>query len=146
MSSCPTSQQMSVSPLDILNLAKTLNVASGDEATCRCVVSRAYYAALHIVENTFERRENQYRVDGESSHQEIISRAKVYGSALNPGRTSAAEIAKMMPRLRRTRNSADYDLDENYSLEVSGDAVVRAERIFALCEDIATRRKRSGNE
>jgi uncharacterized protein (UPF0332 family) len=131
---------MSVSPLEILNLAKTLQGFSKAEANARCVISRAYYAALHRVEITFEKRADQYRVDGESSHQEIISRAKVYGSNLNPGRTSAAEIAKMMPKMRRTRNSADYELAIQLPTEQVADTVARAERVFALCDEIEKKR------
>lgn len=127
---------MSVSPRDVLNLALTLQGAAENEATSRCVVSRAYYAALHCVEQTFEKRDGQFKVDGESSHQEIITRALVYGRTLSPGRTSASEIAKMMPRLRRTRNQADYDIAGPHDSGVGQDTVIRAARIFELCEDV----------
>jgi len=131
---------MPCSSLDIFALAKHLHETGIGEANSRSVVSRAYYAALHEVAATFEERAVEFKVDGESSHREIIARASVYGSSLQPGRTSAASIAKTMTRLRRTRNEADYRLGNEFAHDLDKDCLARAQSIFTLCADVMARR------
>ncbi len=104
---------MPVQPDDFLRIArKHLAVQPVDEIEGRCAASRAYYAALHSVDSLFPKKATDVRIDGESSHAEIIGRVMRYGAGLNPGRTNAAFIAKQLPRLRRERNAADYHLDK----------------------------------
>lgn len=128
---------MSVSPPDFLALATRLNTQGCDEITRRCVVSRAYYAALHAVANTFDARPQEVGEQGESSHARVIGRARTYANTLNPGRTNAAQIAKLMPKLRRTRNRADYELDDEFSAQDCDDVALRAATILALCDEVA---------
>lgn len=134
---------MPVSPPDFLRLSTQLYVANCDEITRRCVVSRAYYAALHAVRETFEKREQEAGEDGESTHARVIGRAVAYASSLQPGRTSAAQIAKLMPRLRRTRNRADYDLEEHFEARECDDVTVRAAKVLELCADVVRLREAS---
>jgi len=130
---------MPVSPPDFLKLATRLNTSECDEITRRCVVSRAYYAALHAVDHTFGAREQELSNDGESSHARIIGRARAYANTLNPGRTSAAHIAKLMPKLRRVRNKADYELADEMPQEICTEVSARAQRVLDLCSEIKPR-------
>lgn len=131
---------MPCSPHDILALATRIQHSDGCEAASRTVVSRAYYAALHEVEKTFEKRGEQYRVDGESSHVEIITRALVYGKSVAPGRETAAVIAKEMTRLRRERNTADYKIAEAVLPQNAAEILRRAERVLDMCGQIVSKR------
>jgi len=131
---------MPVTPAELLQLSKELQAMNGPEAMQRCVVSRAYYATLHATDLTFPRTDQSVRIDGESSHAEIIGRAVVFGKSLKPGRSSAALIAHALPRLRKFRNAADYRLHEPLSARDYADVVVRAERVLQLCEDVLQKR------
>lgn len=132
---------MPCSPRDLLVLAKELHAKNINETVARASLSRAYYAALHEVQNTFPQRSSEYRVDGESTHAEVIARAATYGKQVVPGRGSAAAIAKAMTRLRRARNFADYRLERDFSVVHLDDEVLRAEEIFALCADVLSKIK-----
>lgn len=127
---------MSCKPSDLLSLAQNLHKQKYDEAMARTIVSRAYYAALHEVQVTFPSRGVQFRVDGESTHAEVISRAATYGKQAAPGRGSAAVIAKAITRLRRSRNFADYKIEESFDSVDLEDELKRAEQIFSLCSDV----------
>jgi hypothetical protein len=127
---------MSASPHDLLQLSTRLLTADCDEVTRRCVVSRAYYAALHAVQCTFEERLQESSGDHESTHARVIGRAVAYANQQRPGRMYAAEIAKIMPRLRRTRNIADYHLDVSFESPLCSDVTAKAQRVLALCGDV----------
>lgn len=131
---------MPCSPRDLFALAKRLHEGDDCEAAGRCVVSRAYYAALHQVEATFEKRAAEFRIDGESSHREIISRASIYGKSTNPGRGHASAIAKEMTRLRRARNQADYSIGEEFFPKEASEILFRVDRVIALCDQITDMR------
>jgi hypothetical protein len=128
---------MSVQPVDLLELSKQLMTLESGQNECvrRCVVSRAYYAALHAVDLTFPQAAGGARIDGESSHAQIIGRAVARGNQVAAGRTSARMIANMMPRLRRFRNAADYRISENIDNREYLDVVARAQKVLELCND-----------
>ena len=129
---------MPTRPAEILELAKTFSEMGGGEALQRCIVSRAYYACLHAVDETFPVSNDQGRIDGESSHAFIINRATAYGKSLSlyPGRTPAASIGQMMTKLRRFRNAADYDIGDALSGREYADVIKRAEHVISLCQDV----------
>jgi hypothetical protein len=131
---------MSTSPSDLLSLAVRLKLGPDDEATRRCIVSRAYYASLHAVDQTFAQQPGAGRRDGESSHAEIISRATTYGNGLNPGRSEARNIAQVLPGLRRLRNRADYRVEEGFSESDCHGVMQRAALVLELCEAVAAKR------
>ncbi len=128
---------MSVQPIDLLQLSKQLmTLNSGkDESVKRCVVSRAYYAALHAVDLTFPKKIP--RMNGESSHAEIIGRAVARGNQIAAGRMSAKTIANMMAKLRRFRNFADYNISEEIDDGDYIDIVARAEKVLKLCDEFS---------
>lgn len=131
---------MSTTPYEILDLAERLSKWEDAEVVRRSVVSRAYYAALHATESTFDARQ---RVDGESSHTEIIGRAKAYGNSLRPGRTEANQIALWMPQLRALRNRADYRLEQEVSSKEVAGLLARVRLILGKCDDIARKRSQA---
>jgi hypothetical protein len=135
---------MPCSPRDLLDLAIAQCAAASKEAEHRCVMSRAYYAALHEVANVFDARKTLSTVAGESTHQQIIGCAKAYSNNNNPGRMYAAEIAKLMPRLRRARNVADYDLNDEIQPSASRDMLDRVSKILSLCNDVQRLRSSAG--
>ena len=122
---------------EIMQLAERLHAMEQTEVISRTAVSRAYYAALHATKGTFPPRQ---RVDGESSHAEIIGRAKAYGNSLEPGRSEANQIALWMPRLRSVRNLADYDLEKELSFKDTAGHLERARLILGMCDDIVRKR------
>jgi uncharacterized protein (UPF0332 family) len=122
---------------EIMELAERLHAMEQSEVVSRSAVSRAYYAALHATKGTFPARQ---RVDGESSHAEIIGRAKAYGNSIEPGRSEANRIAMWMPRLRSGRNLADYDLEMDLSPKDAAGHLERARLILGMCDDIVRKR------
>ena len=128
---------MPTSTHELLALAKQLQTQSGSEACLRGAISRAYYAALHATKDVFDARP---RLGEESSHAEIISRAVVYSKSLNPGRQAAIQIAQIMPKIRRTRNRADYELSADIDSGLSQGVIERAEAVLTLCDEIKTKR------
>ncbi len=122
---------------EVMQLAERLHAMEQTEVNSRSAVSRAYYAALHATKGTFPPRQ---RVDGESSHAEIIGRAKAYGNTVQPGRSEANRIALWMPRLRSARNLADYDLDKGLSVNDAAGHLERARLILSICEEIVRKR------
>ena len=132
---------MSCSPRELLALAVELRALEKSEAVERCVVSRAYYAALHAVDQTFEARDQKFRVDGESSHAEIIGRATAYSSRIVPGRSDAAFIAKQSHRLRRERNHADYHIEKEMRANSHVEAIELATKILDTCDEVIRKLK-----
>lgn len=128
---------MPVSTRDLFQLAQRLQQGATTEADLRAAISRAYYSGLHAVAETFDARD---RMGTESSHAEIIGRAKAYGSTLEPGRQAAIQIAQHLSKMRRTRNDADYALDLSFTDSDSQGIIERAELILALCQDIRSKR------
>lgn len=133
-----------MSPLDLFGFANKLNEPPTDEVTRRCVVSRAYYSALHTVNSVFEKVKPA--ADGESSHAEIIGRVKTYSNQQLPGRMYASEIAKAMPKLRRLRNRADYELDDSFEQPICDEYLARVSEVLARCDDVLRMRNQADGQ
>lgn len=132
---------MATAPGDLLRLSEELLTSDADEVRRRCVISRAYYAALHATGATFSAPVNEVRNPNESSHSRIINRAVAYGAAAKPGRSAASEIAKILPRIRRVRNKADYELDTVVEPDDCTQLTVRVKKVLSLCADVERLRK-----
>lgn len=127
---------MSTKPSDILDLAKDIHARSGNEAAYRSAISRSYYAALLRVDEVIPNRNAPAIQPNESSHSKIIGRVDVYRKGANPGRTEAAKIYQLLPRMRRDRVTADYFLNEEVSATNSAEALVRSEAVMQYCDDL----------
>jgi hypothetical protein len=130
---------MSVTPKEILETAKRLLNNPTSESDMRSAASRAYYAALHATDraipNTFAG--NDKTADPGSSHDAIIGKAGRLSKAFTPGRTEAAQLFAMLPKMKVTRVKADYRLGENVESKTYSHAVSQAEKALSLCCDLA---------
>lgn len=132
---------MSCGPHDLFSLATSLAAdESASEAQLRCAVSRGYYSVLHSADMLFPKTEKDVRIDGESSHAEIIGRVVRYSNGINPGRASASFIAKLLPRLRRSRNQADYHLNGSITRPEVAETLERVRAVLEKCDDVARKR------
>jgi len=131
---------MPTSSRELLALARKLQANETSEAALRCAVSRAHYAALHHVAAVFEPRTPSDQRKSESSHEEIIARAEVYGKGANLGRLCALDIAKMWPKFKRLRVKADYDLYQHLSIQECADSITRCEMVMSLCDEVVQKR------
>ncbi len=109
------------------------------EAAHRSAVSRAYYASLHSVAESFDERQ---RLSAESSHGAIIGRVEAYYNQIppQPGRSAAIDIHRAVSRLRRERNKADYNLDQTMNSGNSNDAITRSQHVLKLCSEVQAKR------
>lgn len=134
---------MPTSPLEILRVAQNL-AATATEAATRSAISRAYYAGLHSVAESFDERE---RLNDETSHGEIIGRVEAYKNQVppQPGRAAAITILKAVTRLRRERNKADYNLGIAINTDDGANAVVRSRQILDLCQEVRDQRSKAAD-
>lgn len=134
-----------IGPDDFLKVAARLMEGSPAEIDWRCAASRAYYAALHGVDAALPAGTSGTggadRLTGESSHEAIIRRATALASARLPGGMYAAPIAKLMPRLRRLRNKADYGLRDAFPVEEATFMLASVQRVLENCQDLKRMRQ-----
>lgn len=128
---------MSIVPTDILAVSKAL-ASSGLEPDLRSSISRAYYAAFHSVLRALP---DEFEPDtrSASSHEAVVSSAKAYSRTFRPGRTAAAGIADALPRLKKRRKTADYELDEDVNNPDAQSAIALAEKIITLANDLSSK-------
>lgn len=131
---------MPTNPDELLKFAQKIHSEAEDEPAFRAAVSRSYYAALHCVKQTFEPRNTNINPKQESSHEEIIGRAEVYGKGANPGRIQAGTIAITLKKFKRMRVISDYELNQEIGITDRSDALTRCERLFTLCSEIKQKR------
>ena len=100
---------MAISPSDILNLADWLYGFSGtynpEEVLLRAVIGRYYYAVFHKAKIKLEARGIKIPRAGSEVHQIVIEELKKIDRWLGDA----------VYQLRRARNKADYDLNQNFN-------------------------------
>ena len=130
---------MSVTPKEILETAKRLLNNPTSESDMRSAASRAYYAALHATDraipNTFAG--NDKTAAPGSSHDAIIGKADRLSKMGTQGRTEAAQLFAILPKIKKIRKMADYQLDANSESKTYSHAVSQAEKALSLCGDLA---------
>lgn len=132
---------MSCNHSDLLQLAKELLADQNcSEVVRRCAASRGYYASLHLSSVMFPPDADVQRGKDESSHAFIIRCIKKYATGPNPGRLAAAQIAAQMANMKRLRNRADYEIDDEFSMEDVEKMMARADSIIASCDEVESRR------
>lgn len=128
---------MSCKPFDILSFAQKIDSQDGcDEAASRSVVSRSYYAALHMLIVTLPDTSMPDVSFGGSSHDRLINAALLYSKGANPGRFCAATAVKLMRKMKEARKTADYQLQEEFAPELRKDSLSRAQQVFEQCAEI----------
>jgi uncharacterized protein (UPF0332 family) len=133
---------MTVKPRDLLDQAIALKSGSG-EANARLAISRAYYAALHrsieVLPDLPPKTE-----DERNTHHRVIAAMERMSKTAQPGRSAAFQIARILRQLRRSRVSADYELDSNVGPDELTTAISQSEHIFKLCDEVERLRKAAG--
>lgn len=129
---------MSIEARDFLNFARSLRGIDKPEIDLRCSASRAYYGALHRVDETF--KEFGLPVNGrkESSHDRIIGKALHHAKQKKPGKNEAALIASLLPQVKEVRNAADYKLGQDFPLAILDSAMRHVDEVNRLCISVAT--------
>lgn len=129
---------MSVSPTDIVNLASGLLLSDGasviTEAALRCSTSRAYYAVLHAADEALPDDLALTAADrkGRGSHQAVIDATVLWSKAVRPGRSDAITVARNLAKLRSARKRADYNVEDNFTVEDAIEAL-RVAKITVEC-------------
>jgi len=98
---------MSFNPERWLQVADVccINIPKVDsEALLRTAVNRAYYAALMSVKRRIEKAQGAGAVPTSGTHEALMQ-------ALRVGGPSFEKIYRILYRLQKSRNAADYELD-----------------------------------
>ena len=98
---------MSVDYSDFFNLAKKL-IEGTDEIDWRTSASKAYYSAYHLAQTAVDLcPDNQHLAMG--SHERLSERFILKNT------TPAKSISYMLTSMKRTRRTADYDMDNDFT-------------------------------
>jgi len=126
---------MTVSPSDLLSLAKDLNARATKEVEFRNVVGRAYYAAYHKARAFHDTLPVAGRTPSKPTgvHEELafrLSWPKV--PETDPRFIQSRDLGKALRWLHSKRVKADYFLDDPVSPDEARDVLNRAEGVLAL--------------
>lgn len=116
-----------VSPEDILQIVDRLEDYQGKEVIGRMIADRAYYSAYHKAMSHSEIKESLSKNGEAVDYQHLITAYKHLGH--NKGKV----ISQILADLRRRRNHADYNINEDFDIYDGKEAVLRAKEIFKLC-------------
>jgi uncharacterized protein (UPF0332 family) len=119
-----------IAPEDFLALAE-LEIQNTTEAEWRTAVSRAYYAAFHKARKLFLAL-GFGPPKGDQAH------AYVWLRLLNCGNQQVQLAGSNLNSLRRYRNQADYDVDQNLSQANARMQVLEARQIIQILTAAAT--------
>jgi uncharacterized protein (UPF0332 family) len=110
---------MAFDPIEFYRLASAWYNANAKEATHRCVVSRAYYAALLAA-----RDKAKITTTSASTHSDTYEYYRTKGGGVNKG------IANRLDTLRGDRNNADYDVKQTCVSRNAGEALKTSKKIL----------------
>jgi hypothetical protein len=106
----------------------------GSEAAQRSAVSRAYYGAFNPARRWLEA--NVGPIGNRVAHRQVWDAFSASDLASEDTRDKWAVVGEIGERLRALRNYADYD-DDMPDLDLRApEAVIRAERILALLDQL----------
>ncbi|MCK4416623.1 MAG: hypothetical protein KAV99_00460 [Candidatus Latescibacteria bacterium] len=111
---------MSFNWRDYVDLAEEL-LNREEEACLRSSISRAYYGAFCIARN----RKGYKNYTGADIHWKVIDEYK------NSSDRNEQDIGRILDKLRRSRNKADYNEDRPISKPLAERAVTSANQILA---------------
>lgn len=132
---------MSVCPSELLDWAKQSFAGRENcEVTCRASISRSYYSSLHEAIETFD-----IYIDkrNPSSHKAVIDELVLRSNVPGQGRLEAGKLAKMLPKIKRLRVKADYDLNESITPQEVQRALETADDIFQSCSEVTRLRNQT---
>lgn len=123
---------MSLTPEELLEWAK--NQPQDAEASCRAVMSRAYYAAYHHC-HAFHLSLPAPGISSETGgvHEKLIHQLQ-YPAPETKGelRVQSKRKAQLLRALKHIRVMADYDLQTDIDDTYSSNAVAKAETLFGI--------------
>lgn len=109
-------------------------VSEESESSKRSGISRAYYGAFNIARRWLE--SHGLSIDNRRAHDRVWRTFKSAEHAMPDARTKWQMIGELGAALRRLRNQADYaDIVQGLDQEAV-DAVVSAERIINLLDEL----------
>lgn len=115
---------------DFFNLALEVNkdLSSLNEVKMRSNVSRVYYGVFHACNEWLKAAQPEiYTSTGGRTHQQIRECFKeLFKQTKNP---RLMDFAPALNRFHQHRCSADYDIDENYSIKKYNIAIKEAKKI-----------------
>lgn len=122
---------------DYFDLARKL-AQMRTEAALRSAISRGYYAAFHSAKNL---------VEGLGFHlpKDATAHDKLFYLLNNAGVESAEDVAKLLSDLRRRRNLADYDFEQN-NMQTYQDCqydLVQVAAVMTFCQSYSSEPLRS---
>jgi uncharacterized protein (UPF0332 family) len=118
-----------MNPRDFLDVADSL-LGGISEAEWRSAVSRAYYAAFHVVRHLLV--QCGFSVpDGEQAH------AYLWLRLANAGHPDVQQVGSDLGAIRTVRNSADYDLNRFMHHGTAANQIQAAEDVIHLLDMVA---------
>lgn len=126
---------MSVSPNDLLKLAKELLSRAQTEIELRNVISRAYYAAYHTARNFHDVLPKPGKLPPNKTgiHEELAHRLCWPTLAeSDPRYERSRQIGRQLRWLHSERVQADYFLDLLIERDAAMEVIIRAEQLIAI--------------
>lgn len=121
-----------INPMDFLSSAK--QYIGQSEVANRNSASRAYYCMYHLcldiaLKNGFEKYKRKFRVRLNKSgyHAKLIMFYKY---------KKQKDIAKLLNRMRKIRVSADYYLDDEFSIDKAEEQLFNAQELLKKIEPL----------
>lgn len=124
---------MSISGSDIyLTSIRIAQLSEATEADLRSAASRAYYAAMHVAISAIPTQFAPTDADRKrsDSHVMVVDALTLWANSRTNGRTEAKYLARNLPRLKRTRKSADYEIGWDFSAREATDALELAKKVI----------------
>lgn len=113
---------MSFNWIAFLDFSKGLQ-GKNDEAACRTVVSRSYYAAFHT-SRIFLESHFSYQLPQKDIHKAVMV------EMTQKEDLKISKMGRQLERLRRKRNEADYKDNASINSKTAEAAIVEAEGII----------------
>lgn len=118
---------MPISPIHLIDLAKTLSNTYNNEVEHRAGASRAYYSIFHTACVIISKSPPK-----KNAHQWVIGELKEISSSDPHVVLASKAIANIMEHCRKIRIRADYEIRNNFSELVAQQAVDFAKKVQQL--------------
>lgn len=125
---------MSVSPQELLDNSRFVQVSQTTECGFRAVASRAYYAAYHAALAFHEGLPSGGLViKARGLHERLVEQLKNPSfTSTDPRFSQSRRIGIMLADAHRNRVLADYRLSDPFDASVVADVMDKADKIFAI--------------
>lgn len=125
---------------DFVDVAARLH-AAGTEADSRSAVSRAYYAAYHVVRKYVNAQASSFGLPaipkkGHDLHLAVHERLRDMGNSLGVNGKRHLVVANNLKNLRTIRNDSDYEISKSVTKDISANAIENAREIIAQISNL----------